>query len=115
MDIGMYLSDIQDHILTMNSNLSHFKKMLPQSHANYFAALSIDQIQQGNHANEALGRITLLASVLVPLNVISGLFGMNVPLPLRDSDSFTAWYAIVGVLAGIVVICLSFAELKRWF
>ena len=77
-DIGMYLSDIQDHILTMASSLMHFEKMLSRSHSNYLAQLSVDNIAQGNRANEVLGKITLIATVLVPMNLICGLFGMNV-------------------------------------
>lgn len=114
MDIGLYLGDIQDHVVTMMSNLGHFEKMLSRSHANYLAALSIDQIQQGTRANEVLGRITLLASVLVPLNLVCGLFGMNVPVPWANSNSLTAFYSILGVLIGIVVMCLTLARAKRW-
>lgn len=115
MDIGLYLGDIQDHVVTMMSNLGHFEKMLSRSHANYLAALSIDQIQQGTKSNAVLSRITLLASVLVPLNLVCGLFGMNVPVPWQESHSLTAWWSIVGVLVFIVIFCLTLARYKRWF
>lgn len=115
MDIGMYLGDIQDHVVTMMSNLGHFEKMLSRSHANYLAALSIDQIQQGTKSNEVLSRITLLASVLVPLNLVCGLFGMNVPVPFQDSNNLNAWYTIVGILAFFVIVCMAVARRLRWF
>src|SRR5436190_12833212 len=74
MDIGLYLGDIQDHAVTMMSNLAHFEKMLSRSHSNYLAQLSIDSISQGNRANKILGKVTLLASILVPLNLVCSLF-----------------------------------------
>lgn len=77
-DVGLYLSDVQDHVVTMMSNLSHFEKMLGRSHANYLAQISVHQMTQGNAANKLLGKVTLLATILVPLNLIAGLFGMNV-------------------------------------
>jgi magnesium transporter len=81
MDIGMYLGDIQDHVVTMVTNLGHFEKILSRSHSNYLAQLSINSIAQGTDTNRVLSKITFLASILVPLNLVSGLFGMNVNVP----------------------------------
>jgi len=78
-DVGLYLSDVQDHVVTMMSNLAFFEKMLSRSHSNYLAQISVDNISQGNKANALLGKVTLIATILVPLNLIAGLFGMNVP------------------------------------
>lgn len=114
MDIGLYLGDIQDHVVTMMSNLGHFEKMLSRSHANYLAGLSIDQIQQGTRANEVLSRITLLASILVPLNLVCGLFGMNVPVPWENSNSMIPFFSILGLLAAIVGVCLTIARKNKW-
>ncbi|ESZ92286.1 putative metal ion transporter C27B12.12c [Sclerotinia borealis F-4128] len=70
MDIGLYLGDVQDHVVTMMTSLGHSEKMLSRSHSNYLAQLSIDNITQGNNANKVLSKITLLASILVPLNLV---------------------------------------------
>lgn len=110
-EIGLYLGDIQDHVVTMMSNLGHFEKMLSRSHSNYLAQLSVDNIAQGNRANEVLSKITLIATVLVPLNLICGLFGMNVPVPGRHSDGLEWFFGIVGVIVAIVVC--SFCVAKR--
>lgn len=72
-DVGMYLSDVQDHVVTMMSNLAHFEKMLSRSHSNYLAQLSLDSMSEGSRANQMLGKITLLATILVPLNLIAGI------------------------------------------
>ena len=34
MDIGLYLGDIQDHVVTMMTSLAHFEKKLSRSHTN---------------------------------------------------------------------------------
>ena len=109
-EIGLYLGDIQDHVVTMMSNLNHFEKMLSRSHSNYLAQLSADNISQGNRANEVLSKITVIATVLVPLNLICGLFGMNVPVPGRNSDSLGWFFGIVGVICAIVVFSLLAAK-----
>ncbi|KAK5664144.1 hypothetical protein OQA88_359 [Cercophora sp. LCS_1] len=95
MDIGLYLGDIQDHVVTMMTNLGHFEKMLSRAHSNYLAQISIDGIAQGTSTNRVLSKITLLASIIVPLNVVTGLFGMNVNVPWKDGEDLTAFFGIL--------------------
>jgi magnesium transporter len=105
-DVGLYLSDVQDHVVTMMSNLSHFEKILSRSHSNYLAQISVDNINQGNKANSLLSRVTVLATILVPLNLITGLFGMNVAVPGRDANSLAWWFGILGFMLFFVAVCL---------
>jgi magnesium transporter len=41
-EIGLYLGDIQDHILTMTGNLGHYETLLSRAHGNYLAQVSIN-------------------------------------------------------------------------
>jgi magnesium transporter len=109
-DIGLYLGDIQDHVVTMMSNLGHVEKMLSRSHGNYLAQLNVDNLMRANHTNNVLSKITLVATILVPLNLICGLFGMNVPVPGRNSQSLSWFFGILGVIAAIVVVSLVAAR-----
>lgn len=112
-DVGLYLSDIQDHVVTMMSNLSHFEKMLSRSHSNYLAQISVDQVIQGNQANVTLGKVTVIATILVPLNLICGLFGMNVRVPGQDGSP--AWFfGILGTIFLFVAVCLTVAKRLRY-
>lgn len=113
-EIGLYLGDIQDHVVTNMNNLSHFEKMLSRSHSNCLAQISVDAIAQGNRANEVLSKITLLASILVPLNLICGLFGMNVPVPGKESGGLYWFFGIFGFICIIVVVCLYAARRLRF-
>lgn len=113
-EIGLYLGDIQDHVVTNMNNLGHFEKMLSRSHSNCLAQISVDAIAQGNRANEVLSKITLLATILVPLNLICGLFGMNVPVPGRESEGLSWFFGIIGVIAAIVVSSLAVARKYRF-
>ena len=114
MDIGLYLGDIQDHVVTMMTSLAHFEKMLSLSHSNYLAQLSIDNITQGNQANKVLSKITLLASILVPLNLVCGMFGMNVHVPWEDVPHLGPFFGILGVLVTFVILSLVTARRLRY-
>lgn len=114
-EVGLYLSDVQDHVVTMMSNLGHFEKMLSRSHSNSLAQLSVDNLVAGNRANDVLSKITLLATILVPLNLICGLFGMNVPVPGKNSDGLGWFFGICGVIAAIVACSLVLARRLKLF
>jgi magnesium transporter len=111
-DIGLYLGDIQDHVVTMMSNLGHFEKMLSRSHGNYLAQLNVNNIVLGNKVNKVLSKVTLIASLLVPMNLICGLWGMNVPVPGRDTDGLGWFFGIVGFI-GFILVASTF--LARWY
>ncbi|KAF2457154.1 cora family metal ion transporter-like protein [Lineolata rhizophorae] len=112
--IGVYLSDVQDHVVTMMTNLQHFEKMLSRSHSNYLAQISVDNLAQGNSVNETLGKVTVLATILVPLNLICGLFGMNVNVPGGGAGGLGWFFGILGVIVMFVIICLVVAKKKRY-
>ncbi|RJE18993.1 hypothetical protein PHISCL_08672 [Aspergillus sclerotialis] len=111
-DIGLYLGDIQDHVVTMMSNLAHFEKMLSRSYTNYLAQLNVTNIVLGNHVNKVLSKVTLIATMLVPMNLICGLFGMNVPVPGQDSHGLGWFFGIVGVIACVIILS---AMAARWY
>lgn len=114
MNIALYLGDIQDHAVTMMNNLIHFERMLSRSHSNYLAQLSIDNINQGNETNESLKRVTVLATLLVPLVVVCGLFGMNVRVPWQDGNNLKAFFGIMSGIIGFGLACLLIARRLRY-
>ncbi|KIW97232.1 uncharacterized protein Z519_02624 [Cladophialophora bantiana CBS 173.52] len=112
-DIGLYLGDIQDHVVTMMSNLGHVEKMLSRSHANYLAQLNVDNILKGNHTNKNLAKITVLATILVPMNLITGLFGMNVNVPGKNTEGLYWFFGILGGIGVFVMMSLLLARRLR--
>ncbi|KAL2754678.1 hypothetical protein ACRALDRAFT_2109003 [Sodiomyces alcalophilus JCM 7366] len=114
MDIGLYLGDIQDHVVTMVTNLGHFEKILARSHSNYLAQLSISNISQGTDTNRVLSKITFLASILVPMNLVSGLFGMNVRVPFEGADTLLPFFMIFTSLIVFCIITLVWARKAKY-
>ncbi|KAI0462106.1 hypothetical protein LJB42_004193 [Komagataella kurtzmanii] len=90
-EIGMYLGDIQDHIVTMVQALNHYEKLLARSHSNYLAQINIDMTKVNNDMNDVLGKITILGTVVLPMNIVTGLWGMNCIVPGQDYDGL-AWF-----------------------
>jgi len=114
VDIGLYLGDIQDHVVTGMNNLNHCERMLGRAHTNYLAQLSVDSNIQSNEMNKKLKTVTVIASIIVPLNVISSVFGMNVPIPWEGSGTLLPFGLILAVMGFIVLILLCVSRWQRW-
>jgi magnesium transporter len=112
-EVGIYLSDIQDHVVTMRDNLSHSEQLLSRVHNNFLAQINVENITHGNTVNQLLGKVTLVATILVPMNLLTGLFGMNVPVPGRGSSGVEWFMGIVGVIVVIVLVALVAARRMR--
>lgn len=103
-DIALYLGDIQDHLLTMFQNLAAYEKIFSRSHSNYLAQLQVESFNSNNKVTEMLGKVTMLGTMLVPLNLITGLFGMNVKVPGQDANNLGWWFGILGVILSLGVV-----------
>lgn len=110
-EISLFLGDIQDHLMTMKSKLDHYEEILSRLHSDYLTRLSLDKICTGNQTMKLIIKITVIAAVLVPLNVICGLFGMNVRVPGGDVDGLSWWFGILGAI--ILIILASLAVARR--
>jgi magnesium transporter len=112
-DIKLYLSDIQDHLITMVQNLLHYEKVLSRAHSNYLAQISIEMTQVSNRINDVVAKLTAIASVLLPMNVISGMWGMNVKVPGQDVENLNWFFSIT---ACMIVIALGvFLFVRRYY
>ncbi|KAJ3507088.1 hypothetical protein NLJ89_g6502 [Agrocybe chaxingu] len=103
-DIGLYLSDIQDHLITMTQNLNHYEKILSRSHSNYLAQISIEMTDANNQINDVLSKLTALGTVLIPMNLVTGLWGMNVHVPGEGVEGYAWFISIIACLAAFALV-----------
>ncbi|KAL4255589.1 CorA metal ion transporter (MIT) family protein [Pleurotus pulmonarius] len=103
-DIGLYLSDIQDHLITMTQSLNHYEKILSRSHSNYLAQISIEMTDANNQINDVLSKLTALGTVLIPMNLVTGLWGMNVHVPGEGVENYRWFGSIIACLAAFAFI-----------
>ncbi|KAI8343701.1 hypothetical protein BC941DRAFT_412072 [Chlamydoabsidia padenii] len=111
-DVGLYLGDVQDHIVTMLQNLNHYETLLARTHTNYLAKISIELTQTSNSTNLVIGRLTIFATILLPMNLVTGIWGMNVKVPGGDFDNLAYFFWIVCSLAAFAVFALTLA--RKW-
>lgn len=103
-EIGLYLGDIQDHILTMTSNLSHYETLLSRAHSNYLAQINIRMNERAEQTADVLGKLTVVGTIVLPMNIICGMWGMNVKVPGQEIDSLF-WFWGSKYISAVMLLC----------
>ncbi|KAH7110045.1 cora family metal ion transporter, partial [Dactylonectria estremocensis] len=63
---------------------------------------------------EFLRHVTVVTTVILAMTVISGLFGMNVPVPWQDLNNVYAFLGIACAVTLFALICLLAARGRRF-
>src|SRR5436305_6081931 len=90
-EIALYLGDIQDHILTMTSSLNHYETLLSRAHSNYLAQINIRMNERSEKSADILGKLTVVGTIVLPMNIICGMWGMNVKEHGQEVD-ILVWF-----------------------
>ena len=62
--------------------------------------------------NDVLRLLTIISVTMLPLTVITGLFGMNVLFP--GEGSHEAFWIVLAVMAAVLAGMIGFFRYKRW-
>ena len=104
-DLDVYFGDIGDHIDKISETLDEYKEVVEGLNATSDSLFS-------HRTNDVMKMLTILGTVILPLLVISGLFGMNVPLPFQES-AFAFLFIILLTLC-ISGGMLAYFRYRRW-
>jgi magnesium transporter len=105
-ELEVYFDDIVDAAERIWDLLDNYKEVVEGLESTNESVISHRQ-------NDILRILTVFSVILLPLTLITGLFGMNVDFPGFDTSE--AWWAIVGVMAVVLVGVLGFFRYKKFF
>lgn len=108
-DLLLYLSDVQDHLVTTLSSLTHIDEIIGRFQANCLAQLSATNLRISLTINSAMSKVTVLATIFVPCHLVTGMFGMNVRVPGQDTPGLSWFFGIVAVFVAFMVVCMGMA------
>jgi len=98
-------ADIRDDLVLAVNLIAYCRELLAEALNVYLQATS-------NRLNQIATRLTVLASIFVPLTLITGFFGMNVRFPGYDTG-WAFWVILAGMVAALAGL-LGFFRYKRW-
>jgi magnesium transporter len=105
-DLDEYLRDIYDHLIRTVELIESYRDLLTGSLDIYLSAVA-------NRTNEVMKVLTIWGTVALPLVIITGFFGMNLPLPFQHTPHGTA--LAVGIMLFSTAATLLYFKRKGWF
>lgn len=67
-----------------------------------------------NRLNEVMRVLTVMSTIFLPLTVLTGMWGMNVPLPVFPGGEQVQFWWVGGIMAGISAIMLWLFRKNDW-
>ncbi len=104
-ELDLYFDDIVDAAERIWDILDNYKEVVEALEDTNESVISHRQ-------NDVLRVLTVFASIVLPLTLITGIFGMNVKFPGFDTV-WAFWVIFAGMLATLVGL-LGFFRYKRW-
>lgn len=103
--LEVYFDDVLDKVEKIWSNLENLKEL-------------IESLQDTNESlishttNNVIKTLTVFSVVMLPLNLLAGMYGMNVHLPFASHPLI--FFFLGGGMILILMIMLIFFRIKRW-
>ncbi|KAK5171593.1 CorA metal ion transporter [Cryomyces antarcticus] len=94
----------------MTANLSHYENLLSRAHSNYLAQINIRMNERQEQTADVLGKLTVLGTIVLPMNIVTGMWGMNVMVPGQNVDSLAWFWGITGMLLAFGLSCYFVAK-----
>jgi magnesium transporter len=105
-DAVPFFRDIYDHFLRVNDLVESYRDLVSGALEAYLSV-------QSNRMNEIMKTLTLIATVMLPITFIAGLYGMNFK---QMPELEWAWgypYALA-LMAAVTIGCLVYFRRKGW-
>ncbi len=78
-----YLRDVYDHVVRMLQKLEIASELLSSIQSTYLSNVSIDVAEASNNVNAVMKTLSSVATIILPLTLVTGMFGMNVTVPCK--------------------------------
>jgi magnesium transporter len=100
-----YYRDIYDHIIRINESIDDYREILSNTLEVHLSLVS-------NRMNEVMKALTIVATIMLPLTVLTGIYGMNLNIPESHFDAM--YYIVLFIMAIIAVTMVLYFKRKRW-
>jgi len=104
--LAPYLRDVHDHLVLVNEEVSAQRDLLGTILEANMAVISVEQTKVSVRQNTTMERLTVLATVFLPLTFVTGFFGQNFGWLVNDIDGPTQFlvYGIGGLIVPLVAL-----------
>ena len=105
-DLMPFYRDVYDHFLRVNDLVESYRDLVTSALEAYLSV-------QSNRMNEIMKQLTLVATVMLPITFIAGVYGMNFK-HMPELEWWWGYPAALGLMAAIVVGSMVWFWRKGW-
>ena len=102
-----YFRDIYDHSVRVYETLENYRESVSTTYDLYMSTMS-------NNMNEIMKVLSIIATIALPLTVLSGIFGTNFTVLPGASSRYGFWIMIL-MMGGIVGAMMIYFRRRGWF
>ena len=104
-DLRPYLRDVYDRLARVSDMLDSCRDESASIMELYLSAVS-------NRMNDVIKRLTVIATIFLPLTVVTSYYGMNFALP-EYKWTYSEWYAI-GLMVATGLATWAYLKFRKW-
>ena len=105
----MYFQDIGDHLARVADEIDTYRDVASGTMDIYLSAVS-------NRMNAIMKQLTIIATIFMPLTLISGIYGMNITKGMwPPTAAFWAFPAVMGSMGAITLWMLWLFKRRDWW
>jgi len=106
-EMSFRFRDVYDHIVRVADDVMMFQDRIT-------GMLDAHLSNVSNRLNEVMKVLTVVSTVLMPLTLLTSVYGMNVPLPHFPGGEGMQFWWLAGISVGLAAGMLVMFRRKRW-
>lgn len=105
-EILPFFRDVHDHLLRISDLSEGYRDLVAGLFDIHFAVI-------GNRTNDVMKTLAVLSAILLPLTLLSGIYGMNFDV-LPGKDAQYGYWAMIGIMVLITIVLLIYFWRRGW-
>ncbi|MGH6690806.1 MAG: magnesium/cobalt transporter CorA [Gammaproteobacteria bacterium] len=106
-EITYRFRDVYDHFVRLSEEAILFQDRVTGILEAHLSAVS-------NRLNVVVKVLTVISTIFLPLTVLTGMWGMNVPLPMFPGSAEAQFWWVAAIIVAIAAGMLAVFRLNRW-
>ena len=99
--------DVHDHLVRLSDEAMFFQDRIT-------SLLDAHLSNVSNQLNGVMKVLTIISTIFMPLTVLTGMYGMNVPLPHLPGGEHAQFWWILAIMCSVTSAMLAFFRKRGW-
>jgi magnesium transporter len=99
--------DVYDHVVRLAEEAILFQDRMT-------GVLEVNLASVSNRLNQVMKVLTVMSTIFLPLTVLTGMWGMNIPLPHFPGGDTAQFWWIGGIMVGVSMAMLLAFRRNKW-